>query len=571
MARMMPPYCPQSAPPGEKQLYAALAESAETDNWIVLHSLGIADHVRQVEGETDFVVIAPGLGVAVIEVKSHSSIARLADGTWRLGSHRPTARGPFQQAQEAMYSLRQYLMSRSVDLRTFSMCYAVWFTGIPARARFSASPEWHDWQVLDSEDLRADAAAAVVRTLRACASHLESKRGPEHWHGAGPSDAVASRIATVLRPRFEVAITAGDRRRGRGTQLLAFLDEQYDALDAMQENQAALFTGPAGSGKTLLAMEAARREAAQGRTGRLLCFNRLLGRRLRADMAGVPGLVTGTLHQELLRLADAEVPDQAGPEFWEQALPELASDALLEADGEGEDFLVVDEVQDIARPAFLDVLDLLVKGGLSSGRLLLFGDFERQAIFETGDGRALLRSRVPGLAAHRLTWNCRNLPRIGHLVNDFSGLDPGYTRFRRQDDGANPSFIPYTAGDDQTPQLSQAVTALREEGFELNEITILSPLSSGSAAQVTADRWLRQVLRAATGDTPRRGEVQYCTIHAFKGLESPAVIVTDLDRSLVPNFEALLYTGLTRATDRLVAVMDRTTFKTMLGRADDRS
>ena len=73
------------------------------------------------------------------------------------------------------------------------------------------------------------------------------------------------------------------------------------------------------------------------------------------------------------------------------------------------------------------------------------------------------------------------------------------------------------------------------------------------------------------GHAPRPGQVQYCTIHAFKGLESPAVIVTDLDRSLVPNFESLLYIGLTRATDRLVAVMDRTTFKRWPGRADDRS
>jgi hypothetical protein len=569
MARMMPGYCPQSAPPGEKQLFAALAESTGTDDWTVLHSLAIADHVRQVEGETDFVVIVPGLGIAVIEVKSHSSVTRLPDGTWRLGSQPPTARSPFQQAQEAMYSIRRYLISRNVDLRTIPVCYAAWFTGVPARARFSASPEWHDWQVLDSEDLRAGAAAAVIRTLQACASHLAGKRGPDGVSGL--IEAAASRIAAVLRPRFDVAMTPGERRRGRGTQLLAFLDEQYVALDAMQDNQAALFTGPAGSGKTLLAMEAARREATQGRTGRLLCFNRLLGHRLKADMAGVPGLVVGTLHQELLRISGAQVPEDAGPEFWEETLPELACDALLGADGEGEDFLIVDEVQDIARRAFLDVLDLLVKGGLSSGRLLLFGDFERQAIFETGDGRALLRSRVPVLAAHRLTWNCRNLPRIGHLVNDFSGLNPGYTRFRRQDDGTNPSFIPYTAGSDQTAQLAQAVSILRGEGFALNEITVLSPLSSGSAAQVTTDPWLLQVLRAATGDAPRPGQVQYCTIHAFKGLESPAVIVTDVDRSLVPNFESLLYTGLTRATDRLVAVMDRTTFKTMPGRADDRS
>ena len=390
---MMPPYCPQSAPPGEKELYAALATSPTTENWIVLHSLAIASHIRQVEGEANFVVIAPGLGMLVIEVKSHRSVSRLPDGTWQLGSQPPTARGPFQQAQEAMYSLRRYLLSRNVNLRSVPVCYAAWFTGVRARDSFSPSPEGHDWQVLDSADLRADAAAAVIRTLRAAASHLASKRGPADE--TGPSEAAAGRIAEVLRPKFEVAMTAGDRRRDRGTQLLTFIDEQYAALDAMQDNQAALFTGPAGSGKTLLAMEAARRETAQGRTGRLLCFNRLLGHRIVADLADVPGLTVRTLHQELLRQAEAEVPVSAGPEFWEETLPELASDALLGAGCDGDDFLIVDEIQDIARPGFLDVLDLLVKGGLRNGRVLLFGDFERQAIFDSGDGRALLEAASP--------------------------------------------------------------------------------------------------------------------------------------------------------------------------------
>lgn len=67
MARMMPSYCPENVPPGERALFASLAGSDETHGWIVLHSLAIASHVRQVEGEADFVVIVPGSGILVIE------------------------------------------------------------------------------------------------------------------------------------------------------------------------------------------------------------------------------------------------------------------------------------------------------------------------------------------------------------------------------------------------------------------------------------------------------------------------------------------------------------------------
>jgi hypothetical protein len=539
---MMPPYCPRAAPPGEKALYEALAEGPDAGDWIVLHSLGIVDHVRQVEGEADFIVIVPDTGVLIIEVKSHLSVSRLDDGRWQLGSQRPTARSPFQQAGDNMHSVREYLISRNIDLRSIPVCSAVWFTSVRARTALPPSPEWHHWQVLDSTDLQSGVPAAVKRTLKAGADHLAGKIAGFPPGGIGPSQAAADRIAAVLRPRFEVATAPGDRRRDRSAQLLTFLDEQYTALDAMQDNQAVLFTGPAGSGKTLLAMEAARREVAQGRTGRLLCFNRLLGHRITADMGHLPGLTVGTLHQELLRLADVPAPQPADPDFWSQALPDLAMEALLEAEGDpAGDFLIIDEVQDIAREPFLDVLDLLIKGGLKCGRVLLFGDFERQAIFEAPDGRELLKSRVSRMTSHRLTANCRNLPRIGYLVNSFSKLQPGYQRFRRQDDGVDPTFLPYAAGNDQSPELVEAIRVLRADGYDLNEIAVLSPLGSGSVAQSTTDRWLRQVLRHATGDAPRPGCVQHCTIHAFKGLESPAVIVTDLDHRQVPNFESLLY------------------------------
>jgi len=564
---MIPGYCPDNAPPGEKALYAALSSNSETEGWIVLHSLGIADHESQVEGEADFAVIVPHLGVLIVEVKSHRTIDRRADGQWKLGNDAPTTRGPFQQAREAMHSLRDFLKKRNVDLRSIPMLYAVWFTSVRARTMLPPDPEWHDWQVIDSEGLKA-APTAILRTLNAGTKHLDDKIKHFAYGGVGPDPQTADRIAAVLRPRFEIVTVPGDRRRTRESQLVSFLDEQYRALDAVADNRAVLFSGPAGSGKTFIAMEAARREVASGKRGRLLCYNRFLGKRLLADMAGLANLTVGTFHRELLGLAGlTKVPDGANSSFWENELPERAIDALI--DGrcpQTSDFLVIDEIQDIARGPYLDVLDLMVTGGLKEGRLLLFGDFERQAIYDNAQGRDVLRVRAPYLMSHKLFQNCRNLPRIGFQVNLLSKLQPGYQadQFRRIDDGVDSLIWPYSSAADQSALLLKAVRLLQEDGFDLNEIVVLSPLRTGSIADTTTDPWLRRVLHSADGAPARKGQLLQSTIQAFKGLEAPAVIVTDITR-FVPNYESMLYVGLTRATDRLFAFIESGTLRASFG------
>ncbi|MGH3926982.1 MAG: AAA family ATPase, partial [Pseudonocardiaceae bacterium] len=242
----------------------------------------------------------------------------------------------------------------------------MWFTHVRASATLPPSPEWQTWQPLDQEDLRSGAGKAVHCLLVAGRQHLAEGLVSMRHDPSGPDSAATQSIASVLRPRFELATISADLRRNRETELQAFLDEQYDALDAMADNRAVLFTGPAGSGKTLLAIEAARREVANGRRGRLLCFNRLLGRSLAEQTAGLSGLRASTFHQEMLRIAGIEVPPAPSPAFWTHELIERALERLLDY-GRALDFLVIDEFQDLARPEYHDVFDLLVTGGLAKG------------------------------------------------------------------------------------------------------------------------------------------------------------------------------------------------------------
>src|SRR5690606_12044860 len=80
---------------------------------------------------------------------------------------------------------------------------------------------------------------------------------------ARPTPAECRRIADVLRPNFEFFESPGSRARRREEEIRYFTEKQTRALDAMAWNPRVAFSGPAGVGKSLLAIEAARRARAQ--------------------------------------------------------------------------------------------------------------------------------------------------------------------------------------------------------------------------------------------------------------------------------------------------------------------
>lgn len=92
--------------PGELEVFQRLRDDPATRDWIVLHSLDVAHHLKQVVGEIDFVVIIPSKGVLCLEVKAHRRL-RCEQGQWYYGSDpAPVARSPFKQAADGMQSIR---------------------------------------------------------------------------------------------------------------------------------------------------------------------------------------------------------------------------------------------------------------------------------------------------------------------------------------------------------------------------------------------------------------------------------------------------------------------------------
>ena len=126
MAMMIPPFISPNAPPGEKKLFDWLSTYGDPD-WIALHDQHISSKTDR-EAQVDFIVIVPGMGVLVIEVKSHHSVSMSADGQWVLGQQ-GFSRSPDEQARTAQQIFYRRLKETvGLDTPNFPIVGTVWFT-----------------------------------------------------------------------------------------------------------------------------------------------------------------------------------------------------------------------------------------------------------------------------------------------------------------------------------------------------------------------------------------------------------------------------------------------------------
>lgn len=98
MAKMLPAKIySDTKSPGEKEIFRRLEHDPATKDWIVLHSLDIPEHVKQVSGEVDFLILVPEKGILCLEVKALTTIRR-ENGVWYYGTKLTSDhRGPFKQ------------------------------------------------------------------------------------------------------------------------------------------------------------------------------------------------------------------------------------------------------------------------------------------------------------------------------------------------------------------------------------------------------------------------------------------------------------------------------------------
>lgn len=295
-------------------------------------------------------------------------------------------------------------------------------------------------------------------------------------------------------------------------------EEQYYQLDLVEESDRVLCTGGAGTGKTFLAVEVARRDAAKGARVLLTCKSPVLASYL-------------------------------GERVTEEEIDVIALDVAVEKTQVPYDVLVLDEAQDVLDFESLEYVSRLVVGGLESGRWRLFLDANNQSsVFGNFDLDAL--EYLQSLTGVRgpLRRNCRNTRDIVIQTKLVTHADLGTPSAGH---GPPVEWVFFEDNDLEPRLLAAHLGRLLDDDVVPGDITVLSPLAfEASCASRLPAKWKRRfqvVDSEAAAEWPLR-ELTFATITDFKGLENTFIALVDVESLAATERDlSLLYIAMSRA------------------------
>ncbi|MBO9695905.1 MAG: AAA family ATPase [Sphingopyxis sp.] len=546
---MIPPMVPPAirADPrrsAEVAVYDRLAESPLLTGATIFYScewLGAHGGILR-DGEADFVVAHPGIGYLVLEVKGGRVRRSVADGKWTTidrDDNISTIENPVRQAMKSKKVILDALM-RNWPGRP------PWITArhgvILPHSSSPADPKKlgaaTPIEIFAFREDMGSLAARVLQMMVWSPDGAREKMGGLGSVGIGLLEDFYGRDVD-FSPRLQHVLRDSEAR------IDALTGTQLRYLDFLASTRIALIEGGAGTGKTVLAAERARRAAREGRRVLLLCFNRPLATALAGELAGSSAAVA-TFHEFCGRMCLAAGIDLDAvrracepAHFWQEKLPELLTDIGLGDPPERYDDIIVDEGQDF-RAAWIEAVRLFLE---DEGSLFIFRD-DFQNLYRGDDAAAAVK-----VAPMRLTENVRNTQKIFRAGNRFRSdcadrcLGP---------EGADIRWVASAPGRTARSVEREVSRLLTTEAVSPDDIAVLC----GCAAEASIMR--REPMLAGrpwTGaDECVDGAIVVDSIMRFKGLDRPVVILCEIEGCA----EEAAYVGLTRAKSLLVVTGSET-------------
>jgi hypothetical protein len=529
----------------ERKAYFALQDNLP-NSFIVFHSVPLL--VRNSKAQTllpreiDFLVCHPDLGLLAIEVKGGGIGCDAPEGTWTSTSSDGVCheiKNPYAQGQNALFAFLDELRDSGIGKKhCFPMGYAVWFPDIELKnANLGLSSNYS--QITFDNLILAAPKDPILHVFEKCMIR-KAPKPPGH-------DGLQA-LVNHIAPKWQIPVRLGTVIREDEQAFTEATRSQFKVLSMLGRKSRALICGPAGSGKTYLAIEKATALARAGHEVLLLCFNQRLAEWLKAQCTEQKSLSIFHYHglcSHFCQLAGAPLPTPDpladNRHFFSTQMPDALLDAL-ETTEQRFDAIIVDEGQDFEALWWLSIQELLKDP--TNGPLYIFYD-DNQHIYSTRMEFPL--EEEPLL----LCENCRNTQRIHSEVmkfyqgqSDTSSIGP---------EGRKPLELQVGGDAEELSAVDETIRhLLNQENVPANAIMILTPKAQGRS------KWREgQKLggRALTWKTPRDDRAVGCaTIHSFKGLESPVVILSELPEPDTNLMRQLSYVGSSRAKSHLIVI-----------------
>jgi hypothetical protein len=482
-----------------------------------LHSLRLSRHVRAATSEADFVVVN-NRGVLVIEVKG-GGIGRDESGTFlqtgRNGTKRLTP-GPFEQAEQAMFSLRERLVDLLPNGETHDLAFG-WAVAFP-QCRFGVeSVEWEPVQVYDQDRRRNGMTSWLDAVQHSWLDRLDRRPAPPHSVDA---------VIAAMRPIFHRIPTLAAQAEDADRECVELTSDQWEKLRIIERSPRILCTGGAGTGKTFIAAEVARQHLSAGERVAVVVPSEILASYIGAQ----PGLSDGIVTTLTSR------PDRVEPV----------------------DVLIVDEAQDLLDWDGLNALSSWVEGGIEGGRWRIFLDPNTQAglvgRFDRGVFDYLEES---GAVVAELRTNCRNTKQVVENVYYLTGADIGVPTFAA---GPGVTIAEVADRDSAADALNLHLRSLREDGIKDGAITILSPVPRDRSCIAALPPRVQQRVHTMSPETAAKWPPETITFSSpldFKGLENTFICLVDLTEvDTDAHAVAEVYVAMTRARASLWIAVD---------------
>ena len=513
------------------------------DDFVVYYSrpwLGLDPYGEEIDGECDFIVAHAKHGLLTLEVKggviSYDSQNELWTSRDRYGvTH--DIKNPVSQARSAKHEiLKRLKKSPNWESRWISARHGVVF------------PDCLDSQCDLAIDMPQNIFCFATAYNNSFGAWINERFVDNPTSGSSKNylgvDGLQA-LQQILAKPFQLKIAISTQLFEDDVEMTLLTQQQFHILRSIQEIRRIAISGPAGTGKTVLAVEESVKCAENGTRTLFVCFNRGLAEDVRRRLETYEAIEVYTFHELCSKLAQRArltySKNFSKEELFETVFPNLLKQAFELSPNEKYGAVIVDEGQDFL-PAWWAAIDTGLKS-YDESLLRVFYD-NNQKLYST----FLDLPNDVELTPYRLTLNLRNTKNIHEVVQNHYD---GYRIDAVGPEGVEVSWIETDEINDSVKRISEFVSHLvNKELIAPREIAIL--LKSRSDIKKLAPNNYVGKLPSVGCEGNSSDNLVVDTIGRFKGLDRQVVIISATSGFF--DAKELPYVALSRARTLLAVV-----------------